>query len=68
MSFAQEVQSRRLQECRAALESPLSKDRSVTDIAYAWGFNNLTSFYRAFRRRFDVSPSEVRGGSSGGQG
>jgi AraC-like DNA-binding protein len=37
MSFAQEVQSRRLQECRAALESPLSKDRSVTDIAYALG-------------------------------
>ncbi len=61
MSFAQHVQSRRLEECRAALANPLNRDRSVTDIAYAWGFNNLASFYRAFRRRFGISPGEVRG-------
>jgi len=67
ISFAHHVQSLRLEECRAALASPLSKDRSVTDIAYAWGFNNLASFYRAFRRRFGASPGEVRGGSGAGQ-
>lgn len=64
MSFAQRVQSLRLEECRAALVNPLSRDRSITDIAYAWGFNNLASFYRAFRRRFGASPGEVRGGSN----
>jgi len=67
MSFAHHVQSLRLEECRAALANPMSNDRSVTDIAYAWGFNNLTSFYRAFRRRFGASPGEVRGSSGAGQ-
>ena len=65
-SFAEHVQSRRLEECRAALASPVNRDRSVTDIAYAWGFNSLASFYRAFRKRFGASPGEVRPGA--GQG
>jgi AraC-like DNA-binding protein len=61
-SFAQHVLGRRLDECRAMLESPSSRARSVTDIAYAWGFNSLASFYRAFGRRFGVSPGMVRRG------
>ena len=68
ISFAVHVQSQRLEECRATLASPLSRDRSVTDIAYAWGFNSLAPFYRAFRRRFGASPGEVRGGPGAGQG
>ena len=60
-SFARHVLSRRLEECRATLANPSNSGRSVTDIAYAWGFNNLTSFYRAFRREFGVSPGELRG-------
>ncbi len=68
MSFAQHVQSRRLEECHKALASPFSKNRSVTDIAYAWGFNNLASFYRAFRRRFGISPGHVRENASVGEG
>ena len=68
MSFAQHVQSKRLEECRDALANPIGKDRSVTDIAYAWGFNNLASFYRAFRHRFGTSPGHVRESSGGGQG
>jgi AraC-like DNA-binding protein len=59
-SFAQYVLTRRLEECHAILESPSSRARSVTDIAYAWGFNNLASFYRAFRRRYGISPGEFR--------
>jgi AraC-like DNA-binding protein len=59
-SFAQHVLARRLQECRAALESPAHRGRTVTDIAFAWGFNNLASFYRAFRRAFGVGPGDVR--------
>lgn len=59
-SFAQHVLGRRLDECRAMLASPSSKARSITDIAYAWGFDSLPSFYRAFGRRFGVSPGMVR--------
>jgi len=61
-SFAEHVLGRRLEECRAMLESPSSRSRSVTDIAYAWGFNSLASFYRAFGQRFGVSPGMVRRG------
>lgn len=34
--------------------------RSVTDIAFSWGFNNISHFGRAFRKRFGVSPTEWR--------
>ena len=59
-SFAQHVLGRRLDACRAMLESPSSRARSITDIAYAWGFDSLPSFYRSFGRRFGVSPGMVR--------
>jgi len=61
-SFAEHVQGRRLEECRAILESPSSKARSVTDIGFVWGFNSLASFYRTFGQRFGVSPGMVRRG------
>jgi AraC-like DNA-binding protein len=61
-SFAEHVLDRRLEECRAILEGPSSRARSVTDIAFAWGFNSLSSFYRAFGQRFGVSPGMVRRG------
>jgi AraC-like DNA-binding protein len=59
-SFAEHVLGRRLEECRAILENPSSRGRSVADIAYAWGFNSLASFYRAFGQRFGVSPGMLR--------
>ena len=58
-SFAEHVTRRRLQECRAALERPTGA-RSITDVAFAWGFANLTTFYRAFRREFGEAPGDVR--------
>jgi AraC-like DNA-binding protein len=58
-SFAQYVLRRRLEECRAALASPIG-DRSITDIALGWGFNSLWTFNRNFRQAFGVTPGEVR--------
>lgn len=57
-SFARYVQRRRLEECRAALLA--SPARPVTDIAFAWGFGSLSSFYRGFLHEFGVSPSDLR--------
>ena len=34
--------------------------RSVTDIAFAWGFGSLSSFYSAFQTAYAMSPSELR--------
>jgi AraC-like DNA-binding protein len=58
-SFMQYVTRWRLEECRAALMNPIG-DRSVTDVALAWGFNSLRTFHRNFRRTFGVTPGELR--------
>lgn len=62
-SFAQFVTRRRLEACRAALESPTGAGRSVADIAFGWGFNSLPTFYRAFAAAFDAAPGDVRDAS-----
>lgn len=59
-SFGRFVRRRRLQECKAALESPLGALRSVTDIAFGWGFASLPTFYRAFSTEFDAAPGDIR--------
>jgi transcriptional regulator GlxA family with amidase domain len=66
VSFARYVLHRRLQECHATLASPVHANRSVTDIAFAWGFNSLTTFYSAFQREFGMAPGEVRRAAGSG--
>jgi len=56
-SFAHHVLHGRLEECRPALLA--SPARAVTDIAFAWGFNNLSSFCRAFQAAFGMSPDDL---------
>jgi AraC family transcriptional activator of tynA and feaB len=58
-SFAATVRAMRLDSCAALLADPAVR-RTVTDIAAAHGFDDPTSFSRAFRRRHDRSPREVR--------
>jgi AraC-like DNA-binding protein len=59
-SFARHVLERRLAAARAELANPADAGRTVADIAFAWGFNNLVTFYRAFRRAYGAAPGEVR--------
>ncbi len=65
-TFAQYVMARRLEACRTALTDPLQAARSVTDIAFAWGFSNLATFYRAFKAAYDMTPKEMRAWSDAG--
>jgi AraC-like DNA-binding protein len=37
----------------------------VSEIAYACGFNEISYFNQAFRRRFGASPTQFRGGAGG---
>lgn len=53
-SFQEYVQGRRLVFARSLLTST---SLSVTEICHASGFNNLSHFGRAYRRRFRVAPS-----------
>jgi AraC-like DNA-binding protein len=64
VSFGQWVTQRRLEEIKALLASPTAADRSIADIAFAWGFNDLSTFYRAFQNAYGVKPRDIRPSSS----
>ncbi|MGO4741712.1 helix-turn-helix domain-containing protein [Bosea sp. 2KB_26] len=59
-SISRVVQERRLARCRKALEDPAQSHRTVSDIAYSWGFSDMTHFGRKFRATFGRLPSEYR--------
>lgn len=54
------VQRRRLERCAEELANPMLADRSITQIAYKWGFTDSTHFSRAFKREFSSSPRNYR--------
>lgn len=59
-SLAAYIQRRRLEECARQLRDPHCDARSISEIAFAWGFNSLGSFDRAFRAQFDMTPGQYR--------
>jgi AraC-like DNA-binding protein len=61
-SFSEFVLSARLTRTYRTLTNHLQSNRTISDIAYDVGFNDLSYFNRAFRRRFGLTPSEVRHG------
>jgi len=50
----------RVEKCRMDLTDALMAHRSITEIAFSWGFNNSAHFSRTFRARYDLSPSAYR--------
>lgn len=59
-SIGRWIWSARLERCRRDLVDPAQAGRSVTDIAFAWGFNDLAHFSRSFRARYGCSPRAYR--------
>ena len=56
-TLGRHILGRRLERCRADLTDP---NRTVTDVAFGWGFRSLAHFSRAYRARFGGSPSQDR--------
>lgn len=54
------IQARRLARCRSALEDPIQAHRMISEIAYGWGFSDMTHFGRRFKKAYGMSPSEFR--------
>jgi AraC-like DNA-binding protein len=50
----------RLDACRTDLRRRDTEQASVSEIAYSWGFRNISHFSRNFRERFGCTPSESR--------
>lgn len=63
-SFGEWLHRRRLEEARMLLCSPGTAERAIADIALSVGFNDLSTFYRAFRAEFGVTPGEARAGQT----
>lgn len=59
-SFTDFVRDERLKRAYSKLLSPRFYQLLISEIAYQVGFNDLSYFNRAFRRRFGQSPREVR--------
>jgi AraC family transcriptional regulator, positive regulator of tynA and feaB len=59
-SIARLIQSCRLERCRLALEDPGQAHRTVSEIAYGWGFSDMTHFGRRFKRAYGTPPREYR--------
>jgi AraC-like DNA-binding protein len=56
-TLGRHILRRRLERCRMDLADPR---RTVTEVAFRWGFRSLAHFSRAYRAHFGVSPSEDR--------
>jgi AraC family transcriptional activator of tynA and feaB len=54
------VWARRLEHCRRALTDPSQAHRAVRQIAFGWGFSDMTHFGRSFRAAYGSLPSDYR--------
>ena len=54
------IWQQRLDACRRELSDPRQARRSVSEIAFSWGFNDATHFSRSFKEQFAMTPREWR--------
>jgi AraC-like DNA-binding protein len=64
-TFSERLADRRLEEARQLLLTPGTASRSIADIAFEVGYTDLSTFYRAFRSRWGVTPGDVRSSPRG---
>jgi AraC-like DNA-binding protein len=60
-TFTEFLLEQRLLLVRRLLRDPLNRWRKVSDLAHSAGFPDISYFNRMFRRRFGVTPSDMRG-------
>ncbi len=57
MTVSDYIWQARLQNCRQELETQAGK--TITDVAFSWGFSSSSHFSRVFRKYFGVVPSSI---------
>jgi AraC-like DNA-binding protein len=62
VSLANWIRSHRLEACRNELARAGAEPRPVAAVARRWGFSDMSSFSRAFRSEYGLSPREWRDG------
>lgn len=54
------IRRRRLRGCRADLANPKMREKTITDIAFFWGFCDSAHFSHSFKKEFGISPRVFR--------
>jgi AraC-like DNA-binding protein len=60
LTFSTFVLAQRLSRVHRMLNDARLADRNISSLAFDVGFGDLSYFNRAFRRRYDATPSEIR--------
>jgi AraC family transcriptional activator of tynA and feaB len=64
-SFGRLLLERRLDASRRSLDDPAQAARSISDIAFHWGFGDLSHFSRSFKQRYGMPPRLYRARRAG---
>lgn len=59
-TLAHTIQRQRIEACMRDLADPRRAERTITEIAFSWGFNNTAHFSRVFREHTGLTPSGFR--------
>ena len=59
-SLMRYVWDRRLENCRNDMLNPAHSGHRISEIAWRWGFNDLSHFSRSFKDKFGRAPRDVR--------
>lgn len=59
-TFGNYVTAKRLELISHDLVSPMGRHQPIFALAYRWGFNDLSTFIRSFKKRFGCTPREYR--------
>ena len=65
VTFTEYVLDQRLALAHRLLSDPRRASEKIASVAFAAGFGDVSYFYRAFRRRYDLLPSDVRAQARG---
>jgi AraC-like DNA-binding protein len=65
MTFSEYVLDQRLALAHRLLSDPRSASDKIASVAFASGFGDVSYFYRTFRRRYDLLPTDVRAQARG---
>lgn len=59
-TIADWIRERRLRQCHSDLSDPRLTQKSITDIAFFWGFNDSAHFSRSFKQLYGICPRGYR--------
>lgn len=54
------IRAQRLRHCRSDLSDPRLRTKSITEIAFFWGFNDSAHFSRVFKKQYGICPRVFR--------